>query len=249
MEDVRVRRDSSCAHIALPAQVWRPAAQKKFPEVVSQGTLMSKVSTQALMEALAHAHLWHLRDQGRRLCVLGGRLEKGAVKPGEKVWQCSSRATKWSGRGPAFRKLIGMRCVTDATSRVPKNVFRKLWTIHVHSLRLCALTDYPLGALPRRWFSCTRQVQSVHPECLHSGNAPPVRRTGMARWPRGSEHVEDKCRRQDTWKTFIVENIDVHVMFLRPDHLGGRDVRVTVLGRSEVLRFHGRTCARRGVFS
>ena len=38
----------------------------KFLEVVSQSTLMSKVNPQALMEALAHAHLWHLRDQGRR---------------------------------------------------------------------------------------------------------------------------------------------------------------------------------------
>ena len=47
---------------------------------------------------------------------------------------------------------------------------------------------------------------------------------------------------------FIVENIEVHVMFLRPDHLGGRNVRVTMVGRSEVLRLHGRTYARRGVF-
>ena len=64
-------------------------------------------------------------------------------------------------------------------------------------------------------FLRTRQVQSLHPQCLHSGNAPPVRRTRMARWPRGPEHVEDKCRRQDTRKTFIVEITEVHVMFLR----------------------------------
>ena len=70
-----------------------------------------------------------------------------------------------------------------------------------------------------------------------------MRRTGKPRWPRGPEHVEDNCRRQDTGKTFIVEITEVHVMFLRPDHLGGRDVRVTMLGRSEVLRLHGRTYA------
>ena len=180
--------------------------------------------------------------------VLGGRLGKGAVKPGEKVWQCSSGATKWSGRGPAFRKLIGTRCVTDATSRVPKIVFRKLWTIYVYSFRLCALTDHLLGALPRRWFSCRHHAQPVHPKCLHSGNEPSVRRAGKPRWPRGSEHVEDKCRRQGTRKTFIVEITEVHVMFLRTHRLGGRDVRVTMLGQSEVLRLHGRTCARRGVF-
>ena len=96
-------------------------------------------------------------------------------------------------------------------------------------------------------FLRARQVQNVHPQCLHSGDAPPVRRAGKPRWPRGPEHVEDKCRRQDTEKTFIVEITEVHVMFLRPHRLGGRDVRVTMLGRSEVLRLHGRTCARRGV--
>ena len=58
--------------------------------------------------------------------VLGGRLEKGAVKPGEKV------------------------------------VFLR-----------------------------AHEVQSVHPQCLHSGNAPSVRRTGRPRWPRGPEHVQD----------------------------------------------------------
>ena len=39
VEDVRT--DSSCAHIALPALVWRPAARMKFLENVSQSTLMS----------------------------------------------------------------------------------------------------------------------------------------------------------------------------------------------------------------
>ena len=115
--------------------------------------------------------------------VFGGRLEKGAVKPGEKV------------------------------------VFLR-----------------------------AHHAQAVHPECLHSGNAPSVRRAGKPGWPRGPEHVEDNCRRQDTGTTFIIEITEVHVMFVRLHGLGGRDVRVTMVGRSEVLRLHGRTYARRGVF-
>ena len=77
---------------------------------------------------------------------LGGRLEKGAVKPGEKVWQCSSGTTKLSGRGPAFSQTYRHAVCHGRHQQSTKIVFRKLWTIYVYSLRLWALTDHPLGA-------------------------------------------------------------------------------------------------------
>ena len=83
--------------------------------------------------------------------VLAGRLEKGAVKPGEKV------------------------------------VFLR-----------------------------ARQVQPVHPQCLHSGDAPSVRRAGKPRWPRGPEHVQNNAGDKAPGKHSMSKSLKCMLCFCAP---------------------------------